>query len=82
MHLDEHNSDTTTTSFRVYRNSDITAAYVTEIVADKLSAIDETNSEYNTKNAVSTNFTPGSTCLVLENSSVWMLGNDKKWHEI
>ena len=43
---------------------------------------DEDNSEYDAENAVSTNFTPGSTCLVLEDSSVWMLGNDKKWHEI
>ncbi len=69
-------------AFSVYRNSDITAAYVTEIVADKLSDIDETNSEYDAENAVSTDFTPGSTCIVIEDSSVWMLGNDKKWHEI
>ena len=24
----------------------------------------------------------GSTCIVIENSSVWMLGTDKKWKEI
>jgi len=24
----------------------------------------------------------GSTCIVLEDSSVWMLGNDGIWHEI
>ena len=24
----------------------------------------------------------GSTCLVIEDSSVWMLGNDNVWHEI
>ena len=24
----------------------------------------------------------GSTCIVIENSSVWMLGSDKEWHEI
>ena len=24
----------------------------------------------------------GSTCLVIEDSSVWILGSDKKWHEI
>ena len=23
-----------------------------------------------------------STCIVIENSYVWMLGTDKKWHEI
>ena len=24
----------------------------------------------------------GSTCIVLEDSSVWMLGNDSVWHEV
>lgn len=24
----------------------------------------------------------GSTCIVIANSSVWMLGNDKIWHKI
>lgn len=24
----------------------------------------------------------GSTCFVIENSTVYMLGNDKEWHEI
>ena len=24
----------------------------------------------------------GSTCIVIENSSVWILGSDKEWHEI
>jgi hypothetical protein len=24
----------------------------------------------------------GSSCICLEDSSVWMLGNDKKWHEL
>lgn len=24
----------------------------------------------------------GSCCIVIENSSVWMLGNDKLWHKI
>ena len=24
----------------------------------------------------------GSTCLVIEDSSVWILGSDKKWHEL
>ena len=69
-------------AYSVYRNSDRTAAYVTELVADYLADIDETATGYDAENAVSTDFTPGSTCIVLENSSVWMLGNDKKWHEI
>ncbi len=25
---------------------------------------------------------PGSTCIILEDSSVWMLGNDYTWHEL
>lgn len=29
-----------------------------------------------------TDIETGSTCICLENSSVWMLGNDKVWHEI
>ena len=24
----------------------------------------------------------GSTCLVIEDSSVWILGSDKNWHEL
>ena len=24
----------------------------------------------------------GSTCLVIEDSSVWILGSDKQWHEL
>lgn len=24
----------------------------------------------------------GSTCIVIEDSSVWMLGTDKEWHKI
>lgn len=29
-----------------------------------------------------TDWIPGSTCIVLESSSVWMLGLDKTWHEL
>lgn len=31
---------------------------------------------------IPTNCAPGSSCLVLEDSSVYILGNDKKWHTI
>lgn len=24
----------------------------------------------------------GSTCIIIEDSSVWMLGTDKEWHKI
>lgn len=29
-----------------------------------------------------TKWLAGSTCLVIEDSSVWILGNDKVWHEL
>ena len=29
-----------------------------------------------------TNFGTGSTCLVIEDSSVWVLGSDSDWHQI
>lgn len=28
------------------------------------------------------NWVMGSTCLVIEDSSIWILGSDKKWHEL
>lgn len=35
------------------------------------------------KNSLPANeWLPGSICIVLENSSVWMLGNDHTWHEL
>ena len=29
-----------------------------------------------------THYGAGSNCLVIEDSSVWVLGNDNKWHQI
>ena len=29
-----------------------------------------------------TNCGAGSTCIIIEDSSVWMLGTDKEWHKI
>lgn len=59
-------------AYRVTKNADTTQPSVVEIVADTLSD----------KENLSTDFGSGSTCIVLENSSVWMLGNDKVWHEL
>ena len=58
--------------FKVNKNSDKTAAYVVEIIADYLSDIEDLPTIYEV----------GSSCLVIENSSLWMLGNDKQWHEL
>lgn len=59
-------------AYKVYKNSDTTAAYVVEIVADKAEDIE----------TLPTEFTPGSTCLCIEDSSVWVFGNDKEWHQL
>ena len=34
------------------------------------------------KDNLPTDWLPGSVCIVLEDSSVWMLGNDRVWHEL
>lgn len=31
---------------------------------------------------IPTRYGVGSSCFVIEDSSLWMLGNDKKWHEL
>lgn len=49
-------------------------AYVMEFVVDNLSDIDTL--------PVSPKCAPGSSCLVLENSSVWILGIDNIWKQI
>lgn len=56
----------------VIRNADTTQSSVVEIVADTLQDLEELSTDYGI----------GSDCIVLENSSVWMLGNDKQWHEL
>lgn len=48
-------------------------AGVVEITADTVNDIDE---------LPTTGISAGSTCFVIENSSVYMLGNDEVWHEI
>lgn len=45
---------------------------VVEIIADKVSDIAE----------IPTYYGVGSICFVIENSSVYMLGNDAEWHEL
>ena len=34
------------------------------------------------KDALPTDCAVGSSCIVLENSSVWVLGSDKVWHQL
>lgn len=58
----------------IIKQSGKDSAYLTELVADTLSDI------------ISLphigSVAAGSTCFVIENSSVYMLGNDDIWHEI
>lgn len=55
-----------------YQNSDNIVPYYMAFVADKITDVDN----------LPTNCAPGSTCTVIENSSVWMLGTDNKWHKL
>lgn len=47
-------------------------AGVVEIIVDTRNDIEE----------IPTHYGVGSVCFVIEDSSVWMLGNDAKWHEL
>lgn len=59
--------------YNVISNGNNVQSAVTEFVADTLNDIDT---------LPTTGITPGSDCIVLEDSSVWMLGNDKTWHQL
>lgn len=58
--------------FSVTANGDHVSPNKVEITADLLSDL----------NDISTTYDVGSVCIVLQDSSVWMLGNDKTWHEM
>lgn len=55
-----------------YKNSDNTVPYYQEFIADTLNDVAN----------LPTSAAPGSTCLVLEDSSIWILGTDETWHTI
>lgn len=56
----------------VISNGNTIQSSVVEIVVDTLQDLED----------LDTDFGPGSDCIVLEDSSVWMLGNDKVWHQL
>ena len=58
--------------YNIKQQGDTVQNGVIEFVADTRADIDE----------IPTNWAMGSTCLVIEDSSVWILGSDKIWHEI
>lgn len=57
---------------KITTNGNIVQPSVVEIVADTIADVE------NLPKYVGV----GSTCIVIENSSVYMLGNDNEWHEI
>ena len=59
-------------AFKVTVNGNNIQSSVVEIIADTESDIAD----------LPTDVGIGSDCICLENSSVYMLGNDKVWHEI
>jgi hypothetical protein len=58
--------------YKIIKNGDNTNSGVAERIAGELTDID----------TLPTNVSAGSSCICLENSSVWMLGNDKQWHQL
>lgn len=59
-------------SYSSYQNSDNIAPYYAALIADTTDDVD----------GLPVEFAPGSTCIVIEDSSLWILGNDKIWHQI
>ena len=59
-------------AYKVISNGNNVQPSVVEIVADKKEDVD----------TLPTDVGVGSDCIVLEDSSVYMFGNDEHWHEI
>ena len=59
--------------YKIIKNGDTTASAVSEYVADERVDIDSLPTEASKA---------GSSCICLEDSSVWMLGNDGVWHQL
>ncbi len=69
--------------------NEISSRYVREFIADtvadinKLPRIDIRGTQNLIEDdGIDDPVHAGSSCIVLEDSSVWMLGNDNIWHEI
>lgn len=60
-------------AYGVIQQGDTVQYNVYDVVCDTLQDKDELPTD---------KWNPGSTCVVLEDSSVWMLGNDLIWHEL
>lgn len=58
--------------YSIKQQGDTVQTYVIEAVADTRADIA----------SLPTTWAVGSTCLIIEDSSVWILGNDLIWHEL
>lgn len=58
--------------YTIIQQSDTVTTYLMEAVVDNRSDIAE----------LPTSWLSGSSCLCLEDSSVWMLSNEKTWQEL
>lgn len=58
--------------FNVISQGDTVQTYIRKAVADELADI----------SALPTHWEAGSSCFIIEDSSKWMLGNDKEWHRV
>ena len=58
--------------YSIKQQGDTVQSYVIEAVADTRADIA----------SLPTTWAVGSTCLIIEDSSVWILGNDLIWHEL
>ena len=58
--------------YSIKQQGDTVQSYVIEAVTDTRADIA----------SLPTTWAVGSTCLVIEDSSVWILGNDLIWHEL
>ena len=60
--------------YNVVKSSDNVAPYIVEYVVSTRADIDTL--------PVSPVCAPGSTCICIEDSRVWMFGDDDIWHEL
>lgn len=59
-------------AYSIIQQGDTVETYVMSAIVDKKADVE----------TLPLTWKSGSSCLVLEDSSVWVLGNDKTWHEI
>lgn len=58
--------------YSIMQQGDTATSYLMEVAVDKREDIEE----------LPTKWLTGSSCIVIEDSSVWMLGIDGEWHEL